>query len=111
AGTAVLEAHVFHGTLEQARGHTTRLLLHGRRCLQHRVARVDGDTAGAGAVAVGDEARVAAAHANIVEACAEVLGADLGEDRLVPLAGGGDADEHLDVTALVHLHGGPLAGA
>src|SRR5712692_5777371 len=106
---AVLEAHVLQRALEQPRGHATGLLLHGDRGDHHRVAGVDRDPASAGAVAVREQRGVAAAHAHVVEAGAEVLGAHLGEHGLVALARVRDADEHLDVALLVDLHRRPLA--
>src|SRR5882672_2090980 len=107
----VLDPHVVGRALQEPRGHGNRLLLHRRRGHRYRVAGVDGDAARAGSVAVRGQRRVAAAHTDVVERRAEILGADLGEDGLVSLARAGDADEHLDVAVLVDLHRGPLAGA
>src|SRR5262249_56414465 len=74
------------------------------------VAGVDGAGAGPRPVAIRDQRRASPAHANVVERRAQVLGADLGEDRLVPLARARYTDEHLGAAVLVDLHGGPLAG-
>src|SRR4029077_7818338 len=75
-----------------------------------RVAGVHRDPAGSGSIPVRDQGRVAAADANVIERRAEILGAYLRENRLVALARTRDADEHLDVAAIVDLHRRPLAG-
>jgi hypothetical protein len=108
--TAVLDPHVVRRAFEETRGDATRLHLHVRRRDRDRVAGVHRDPAGAGSVAEGHQRRVAAAHADVVEGGAEVLRAHLGEDRLVSLTRARHPDEHLDVTAIVDLHGRPLAG-
>ena len=108
--TAAVEHDVVGSALEQLGGDEPGLLRHLCRRARDGRSRHGGHPARDGSHAVADELRVAALDHDAVERHGELIGADLGQRRLVRLALGGHADVDEDGAAWIHTHVGALEG-
>ena len=110
-GLAALDADVFRRGLEEISGHALGLLLHLARRLGHGGAGIGRDPATARAHAEGKQAGVAGDHVHVFEVGAQLGCGDLGQRGRVPLALRRHADDHVDLAARIHTHGGAFVGA